>query len=293
MSAWTDSVLRRLAWMTAVDRNRNEFGAASHRYALAAPLSEATLEAIEHDNGYPFPAVLRDFWLHAGARGAGPNYGVLGPNEVQPFRPAEPRTSVLELQRRGRVRMALWNMPGQATLEADHERDTGETRFESLVAYAAARGLVLPEPEMQDPANYFEGSWADITGLIGVIEEGCGHMTAVATQPPGVGQVLGLGADGGVWETDRSFDELYDQWLDGLIATYSTLVEDTAGGVRMHTIRSADTLVQWKAVDRLASMRGITRPTFHSVNEIHAWTAEMLGYYETLSPLRLTPLSQA
>ena len=77
-----------------VDRNRNEFGSARHRYELSAPVTQAALEAIESGNGYSFPPVLRDFWLHAGARGAGPNYGVLGPGEVRPFRPTEPMTAV-------------------------------------------------------------------------------------------------------------------------------------------------------------------------------------------------------
>ena len=188
--------------------------------------------------------------------------------------------------------MALWNIPALASLEADHERETGEYRFESLVAFASSRGVVLPEPDLDDPSNYFEGSQADITGLIGVIEQGCGHMTAVAIQPPDVGRVVTVGGDGGVWETDRSFDEVYDHWLNGLITTYSDLIDETSGGVRMDTIRSLDGVPLWFAVDRLASLHGIARPTLSSGNEINAWCVEMLEHFETLSPVRPPSISE-
>ena len=190
--------LKRLAWMAVVDRNRNEFGRGqSSIRALSSgdpggSRGDRVRERILVSSGVA--------GLLASCRGAWrrPELRVLGPGEVRPFRPTEPMTAVAELQRRGRVRMALWNIPALTSLEADHKRETGEYRFESLVAFASARGVVLPEPELDDPSNYYEGSKADITGLIGVIEEGCGHMTAVAIQPPDVGRVITVGGDGGV-----------------------------------------------------------------------------------------------
>lgn len=93
-------------------------------------------------------------------------------------------------------------------------------------------------------------------------------------------------------ETDRSFDEVYDRWLNGLITMYSDLVEETNGGVRMDAIRSLDTLLLWNAVDRLVSVHGIARPKLTSGNEINAWSAEMLEHLETLSPVRLPSISE-
>ena len=62
---------------------------------------------------------------------------------------------------------------------------------------------------------------------------------------------------------------MYDHWLNGLITTYSDLVDETSGGVRMDTIRSLDSLdglLLWYAVHRLASVRGKFR------NRLEGWT---------------------
>jgi hypothetical protein len=93
MSTWTETVLAKLAWMRAVDLNRNEFGASTHQYRLADPISNDELEAIETQNGFTFPPSLREFWLHAGAGGAGPHLGALGPLLVTAFRPSEPKAA--------------------------------------------------------------------------------------------------------------------------------------------------------------------------------------------------------
>jgi hypothetical protein len=61
----------RLRLLAAVDRERRVFGAATHDYRLAPPLSEAELAALERRVG-PLPAAYRRFVQELGAHGAGP-----------------------------------------------------------------------------------------------------------------------------------------------------------------------------------------------------------------------------
>jgi hypothetical protein len=68
----------RLRLLAAVDRERRVFGAASHQYRLAPPLSEAELAGIERRLG-PLPAEYRRFVRELGAHGAGPCHGLLPP----------------------------------------------------------------------------------------------------------------------------------------------------------------------------------------------------------------------
>jgi hypothetical protein len=54
------------------------FGAGVHGYALAAPLSEATVVSFETVHRVTLPDAYRAFLLHVGSEGAGPGYGLTG-----------------------------------------------------------------------------------------------------------------------------------------------------------------------------------------------------------------------
>lgn len=54
------------------DARIETFGAEAHRYALAAPLGEDELRALEATHGITLPEGYRPFLRHAGRRGAGP-----------------------------------------------------------------------------------------------------------------------------------------------------------------------------------------------------------------------------
>jgi hypothetical protein len=68
----------RIRLLAAVDRERLAFGASSHQYRLAPPLSDAELGALEAWLG-SLPAEYRRFVRELGAHGAGPCYGLLPP----------------------------------------------------------------------------------------------------------------------------------------------------------------------------------------------------------------------
>jgi len=75
--------------LATIDADHRLFGARTHEYQLAPPLTEAELAALEAELG-PLPAEYRGFLRTFAAHGAGPHYGLLEPRP-----PAEPRDGVL------------------------------------------------------------------------------------------------------------------------------------------------------------------------------------------------------
>lgn len=82
-SSWLTEICDRLRLLAGIDRERRIFGAASHHYRLAPPLSSRELAGIERRLG-PLPAEYRRFVLELGAHGAGPAYGLLPPGPPVP-----------------------------------------------------------------------------------------------------------------------------------------------------------------------------------------------------------------
>jgi tetratricopeptide (TPR) repeat protein len=68
----------RVRLLAAIDPDLRLFGATTHEYQLAPPLTEAELAALEAELG-PLPAEYRAFVRTLAAHGAGPHYGLLEP----------------------------------------------------------------------------------------------------------------------------------------------------------------------------------------------------------------------
>lgn len=78
------TVREAVAALAAGDRTLARFGAARHRYELAAPLTAAELAAIEDETGV-LPEELRAFVHEIGAGGAGPYHGWIPPARAARF----------------------------------------------------------------------------------------------------------------------------------------------------------------------------------------------------------------
>ena len=63
--------------LAAADPGLRRFGAAQHRYALAAPLPAPALAAVEAELGTALPDEVRAFVGELAAGGAGPGYGIV------------------------------------------------------------------------------------------------------------------------------------------------------------------------------------------------------------------------
>jgi len=69
------TVREALATLAAGDRSLRRFGAAHHRYELAAPLASEELASLERALGAELPSDVRRFATEVGSGGAGPGYG--------------------------------------------------------------------------------------------------------------------------------------------------------------------------------------------------------------------------
>lgn len=77
MSELADAIRAALAVLAAADPAHQRFGAAAHGYALAAPLDDAALAAVEAQLGARLPDDVRELARTLAAGGAGPYYGWL------------------------------------------------------------------------------------------------------------------------------------------------------------------------------------------------------------------------
>lgn len=311
---WVRRAGSKLRWLREVDRARVEFGAARHGYVLRPIVGEAELTGLELRNGYRFPAELREYWSHLGGGGAGPHYGMLAPSEVVELRPTEAFTPIEDLVRSGRIweaavtrlREVGTEIPSRDWLEEEVAATYGSARLDCLEQYMQARGQDLPMPAVEFSDENVEICRDDITGLIAIIEEGCGHRVCLLAQGKNTGWVYFLSNDGYLGRGDSSFAAYYEQWLDRLIGTYRALVERTSGGTDFEPLLEERTSVTveagvqihrpslWldsEAVRRIASIRGIVRPRLNTGQAIEDWNAEQARAMAAMSPIELPQLT--
>jgi tetratricopeptide (TPR) repeat protein len=77
MDARLEAVKQRIALLSVIDTDRQVFGAATHGYALAPPMSGDDLGMLELSLHVALPDEVRAFLRKVGASGAGPYYGLL------------------------------------------------------------------------------------------------------------------------------------------------------------------------------------------------------------------------
>lgn len=81
MNARLAAIKQRIALLSEIDTDRQVFGADTHDYVLAPPLSETELVSLETALGTLFPDEVRMFLRELGSSGAGPHYGLRPLNE--------------------------------------------------------------------------------------------------------------------------------------------------------------------------------------------------------------------
>jgi hypothetical protein len=91
VAALASTIREALTAMASADSQLRRFGAADHRYALAAPLEERALVAIEQTLDHALPGDLRLFAAAIGSGGAGPYRGWLPIDRTARFIDTAPR----------------------------------------------------------------------------------------------------------------------------------------------------------------------------------------------------------
>lgn len=123
---------------------------------------------------------------------------------------------------------------------------------------AIKKQLLEADPEAVDEDGYFEASEDQLTGLLGIVALGCGHMDAVVTAGPLLGQVVCVGNDGFVIEHGIGFLEYYEKWLDEQLGQLKLVYSMMKSGSSLDKIEDAleDKYNSLKAHEYLASIAG-------------------------------------
>lgn len=189
--------------LDAGDPRRTRFGAASHRYQMRAPLSEARVAQLEELAGLRLPEDYRDFVLEVGDGGAGPYYGLVPldqPAQLEVMRGVfAPRgIEPLEVVPESSAKLAAASGPlGQA--RASSELRSGDSSSGS----GARAPLLLP--------------WH---GVVLLSHLGCGYLAYLVLEGPHRGQVWAdFGENGEPLCIAPHFVAFYTDWLTALQRT--------------------------------------------------------------------------
>lgn len=81
MNSKTGSPMRRIKkkihWIKKIDENLEVFGADKHKYHLAKTCKSREIETIENELGFSLPESYKQYLMHVGNGGVGPNLGLL------------------------------------------------------------------------------------------------------------------------------------------------------------------------------------------------------------------------
>lgn len=138
MDARLDAVKQRIVLLSVIDTDRQVFGAATHQYQLAPPLTGDELGVLERELAVQLPDEVRQFLRKVGAAGAGPHYGL-----VRIHAKSEKITDGGAPRHRASRATLIPGVPGEELLRI---ADQGCGMSSLLVISGPNRGAVLCDP---------------------------------------------------------------------------------------------------------------------------------------------------
>lgn len=142
-----------------------------------------------------------------------------------------------------------------------------------------------------DEQGYFEAPSECLAGLVGILEQGSGHTTALVTTGTTIGRVVHLSGDGFVAETQDGLVGLYEGWLDTTIeqfeatrtlmdagASFEVLQQEMAARYDLHNV--GDLITSIADVDKPASLFGTANARVYHGARQFPWFAQVLTSYQ-------------
>lgn len=165
--------------MAGRDPGLTRFGAATHRYAMGAPLGEAEVRDFETGHGIRLPEAYRAFVVGVGNGPAGPHHGLLPLTTPRPEADED------------------WAVDGE------WEDDRRPGRLAGPFPLSEPRPLPLGPPD------------ACTQGTLTLAEQGCGMYSRLVLNGPRAGEVWRLDPDwGGFAPESPDFRSWYTEWLE-------------------------------------------------------------------------------
>jgi len=180
--------------LKSIDNQFRIFGAEYHKYEFNSLVNESEVTSFENQHNIELPEFYREFILHFGLQGCGPNYGLLNFDYAILSTPSNPKDSE------------------KITLSNDF-------RFESIWNIKYEQGDYGKWEK-----EYFEAKWID--GSIRICHEGCGYYVNLVVKGSEKGNIWldARASDGGIFpighhkgEAKTTFEEWYINWLNDSI----------------------------------------------------------------------------
>lgn len=155
----------------------------------------------------------------------------------------------------------------------------------------ALRDAAARHGSPSDESGYFEAPSECHAGLVGIIEQGCGHTIALVTTGTMTGRVVHLSGDGFVAETEDGLLGLYEGWLDSTIeqfeatralmdagTSFDDLQREMAARYDLHNV--GDLITSIADVDKPASLFGTANARVYNGARQSPWFVEVLTSYQ-------------
>jgi hypothetical protein len=124
------------------------------------------------------------------------------------------------------------------------------------------RRLARSTGEPPDERGYFEVPHDELTGLLSIIHEGCGHETCIVSIGSLAGNVIYVSADGHVVETTKNLLDVYAKWLDQELDMFQSVFVMMNAGLSFEQIdkNMRCRFDDHRAGGRIASIANKTKP---------------------------------
>lgn len=158
-----------------------------------------------------------------------------------------------------------------------HRADEPYPGVEVFRQIAAAQG------EPPDESGYFEMAHRALSGLLSIIDQGCGHQTCLIAAGPKIGRIVYVSADGFVVETDKTLPDIYDEWLNHEIELFETVERLMRAGKTLEQIKS-EMIARFKTYDagnRMTSIADASPPaSLDGARQVNSWYESVLADWQ-------------
>jgi hypothetical protein len=155
------------------------------------------------------------------------------------------------------------------------------------------RALAREGEQTSRTDDYFEIEREKLTGLVTIIDEGCGHETCLVTTGSRTGEVVRVSLEGYVYETNRTLVQFYEDWLDRELERFQVVEGFMKSRLTLDEINKQvrDQVDMIDAGDIIASIANAEKPVelFGTVHhKIYHGASQTPWYEEVLREWRKT-----
>ena len=142
------------------------------------------------------------------------------------------------------------------------EMVTGYRAAEAYTDAARLRARAIEQGEATESDKYVAVERGQLTGLIAIIDEGCGHELCLVTNGPRIGEVVDVSEDGYIHETGRTLIQTYEQWVERELGKFEMVRDLMDSAASLEEINEAvrEKFESYDAEDIIVSIADVHKP---------------------------------